>query len=339
LWQQTRRLAWQRCRSGGLRDALRALVGAAWLWRHPAQLARLFDEPVLQHCVLADPRADPLVHASHRDFLVAGLTGGQRIGCAGDHYAHEAMNFDRRYLALVYRDEGLVLWRRLMADHTFAITLGSPHAQRHEGLLSLELQCDGKILHRMAFSWVDAGLFGDAALSGPMMLVTRNQSFAAASAQRQAFDSAFPHNAPAYFCLAAAQGVAAQLGHAFMAGVRHTDQIAYEPRYAASFQRSYTEFWEQFGGVALPRYAYKLAVPAPLKPLSEVKARHRARARDRRQHWQNIWQAAHDALGPYRLLPAVYRPLRGPWSTRPPATVPVPQPQSEAAAATMPPWP
>jgi uncharacterized protein VirK/YbjX len=278
------------------------------------------------------------VHASHRGFLVAGLTGGQRIACARAHYAHEAMNFDGRYLALVYRGEGLVLWRRLAAEHTFSIVLCSPHAQRHEGLLSLELRCDGTILHRMAFAWVDAELFGDAALSGPMMLVTRNQSFAAASTHRQAFEAEFPHNAPAYFCLAAAQGVAAQLGHCFMAGVRHTDQIAYEPRYAASFQRSYTEFWEQFGGMALPRHAYQLAVPAALKPLGEVKARHRARARDRRQHWQSIWQAAHEALGLYQLLPAVFRPLRGPWSTLPPEAALAPQEHSEAAAATMPPW-
>jgi uncharacterized protein VirK/YbjX len=339
LWQQTCRLAWQRYRSEGLRDALGALASAAWLWRHPVQLARLFEEPVMQRCVLDDPQADPLVHASHRGFLVAGLTGAQRTACARNHYAHEATNFDGRYLALVYRGEGLVLWRRLTAEHTFTLTLSSPPAQRHEGLSVLELRCDGKILHRMAFAWVGADLFGDAALSGPMMLVTRNQSFSAASPHRQAFEAEFPHNSPAYFCLAAAQGVAGQLGHCFMAGVRHTDQIAYEPRYAASFQRSYTEFWEQFGGVALPRHAYKLAVPAALKPLSEVKARHRARARDRRQHWQTIWQAAHDALGPYRLRPVLYRPPIGPWSSLAPAAAPATQPQSEAAAATMPPWP
>jgi uncharacterized protein VirK/YbjX len=342
LAQQTWRLASHRYRSYGLADALRAVIGAAWLWRYPLQSARLFQEPVLKRCIEGDAQADTLVHASHRGFLVAGLTGVQRIGCAGHHYAHEALNLDGRYLALVYQGEGLAVWRRQVPEHTFTITLCSPHAQRHEGLLSLELRCDGQILHRMAFAWVDAELFGDAALWGPMMLVTRNQSFATGSAHRQAFESAFPHNAPSYFCLAAAQGIAGQLGHRFMAGVCHTDQIAFEPRYAASFQRSYTEFWEQFGGVALRRHAYKLAVPAALKPLGEVKSRHRARARDRRQNWQSIWQSAHDALGPYRLLPAVYRPLRGPWATRPSAAesaTPAPESQGEAAAATMLPWP
>jgi uncharacterized protein VirK/YbjX len=339
LLQQAGRLAQRRYRDHGAADALRALAGVAWLWRHPEQLARLFQEPVLRRWIVDDPQADPLVHASHRDFLVRSLTGRQRIQCARDHYAHEALKFDSRYLGLVYRGAGLTLWRRQTAGHTFTITLCSPAAQRHEGLLSLVLKCGDHTLHRMAFAWVDAGLFCDASIWGPTMLLTRNQTFGAGSGHRQAFEAAFPHNSPAYFCLAAAQGIAALLGHQSMAGIRHADQIAYEPQHAASFQRSYSDFWAQFGGVELHRYAYKLSVPVELKPLSEVKASHRSRARNRRENWQGIFRATGEALGRYHLVPPVFRPDRRQWPHQAPAPVTAPPAQAESAAAASALWP
>jgi uncharacterized protein VirK/YbjX len=301
-------LAVQRYRAHGLSDAVQAVASAAWLWRHPQQQAELLEQPVWSRCILRDASADPLVHASHRHFLIAGLSGSQRIDCARVHFAHEARHFDGRYHERVYCGEGLTLWRHEAEGAAFSITLCSPHAQRHEGLLSLVLRQAGRPLHQIALAWVDAALFGEPALSGPMMLATRSQSFGVGSAHRRAFDQAFPSNAPAYFCLAAAQSLAALQGQHVMAGIRQESQIAFEEGHAAGFKRSYDAFWEQFGGVALPHHAYQLAVPAEIRPLSEVPSRHRARARARRRNWEDIGLQTCRALEPYGLRSSGIRP-------------------------------
>ena len=49
----------------------------------------------------------------------------------------------------------------------------------------------------------------------------------------------------------------------------------------------------------LGRHGFEMPVPAAVVPLDGLKAKHRTRARQRREHWREIAESAQAALGPY----------------------------------------
>ena len=165
------------------------------------------------------------------------------------------------------------------------------------------LHAAGVCLSEMSFVWMDGSVFG----SGPGILpfITRNQSIHHTSTELSRFREAFPQNSPAYFCLAAMHGIALAHGRQQIAGIRHDCQIAFDLQYQQGFLSSYTEFWKAFGGAELDGHAYLMPVPLASPPLSEIKTKHRKRARARRQHWAEIATSAAEATTPHlRTVPA-----------------------------------
>ena len=250
---------------------------------------------------------DVFHHLSHRDYLAKGLSLAQRVRCVATHYRFEEATFDAAYQRAVYRDGGLVLWRREPDRSTEGGADGRPVEIRlqmasrlnAEGDLTLILLAGGTCLHRLSFSWVEGRFAGiDAAV---LPFVARNQGHRADThadidAAFAAFERAFPNNSPSFFCFASLQGIAQALGMDQVVAVKSAWQCAYDPADEKHFANAYDGFWQVLGGTPMAGRGWRIALPFHLKPLSAMPSKHRKRAALRREHWRAIGAGAACAL-------------------------------------------
>ena len=299
LLQQLAALFVRERRAEGLRDAIGRVVNAIPGLLYQREHRELFGLEVVKHYIVPSPDADALSHLSHRHYLSKRLDLRQRIKCALTHYGHESNTYDTRYHEAVYRDGGMILWSREADATHYRITLRENKDHRHEGAVSLMLFADDRQLSEMSFAWVHPSLF---ALDGkPIPFVTRNQLLVWPQAEAlRRFRTAFPHNSPAYLCLAAMHGIAIANGRDRIATIRHCCQIAFEERYVAGFRNSYCNFWKSFGAIELDGQAYVMPVPLAPPALGSVSARHRRRAVKRRSIWFDVMDSASKLLKQHR---------------------------------------
>lgn len=254
---------------------------------------------------------DVFHHLSHRHYLAKGLSLRQRLECARTHYRFEDATFDAAYKRAVYLHGGLVLWRHEAAATQFVIVLEMASRLNAEGDLTLSASAGGKCLHRLSFSWTSrefAGLAAAAPASAPALVpfIARNQGHRADAADAfDAFERAFPHNSPSFFCFAALQGIAEALGVGQAAAVKAQWQSACHPADQARFTNAYDGFWQALGGVAGEGRVWLIDLQYRLKPLSETPAKHRKRAAMRREHWRAIGDAARAAIAQHLVRPQV----------------------------------
>lgn len=241
---------------------------------------------------------DVFHHLSHRDHLARGLSLRERVRRVQVHYRFEQESFDAAYKQAVYCGGGLPLWRHEAHGRVFEIRLEMANRLNAEGDLTLIATTDGRCLHRLSFSWVDGDFVG---LGLPILpFVARNQGHRDDGSDAfDAFEQAFPHNSPSFFCFAALNGIAQALGMNRIVGVKSTCQSAYDPAAEKHFNNAYDGFWQTLGGTSMPGLAYEIALPLRLRPLSETPAKHRKRAATRREHWAAIAESARCALLPH----------------------------------------
>lgn len=303
VWSLVRRIlrhAARQAREQGLLDGARVVAGALRAMGQRPRLVRLLRIPAFARLLDAQPQADALFFFSHRHFLSRELGAAGRLACALDHFRFEDARLQPSLVARLH-GTGLLLWQDGQGHE---IRLAGNARTRHEGPLSLRLMRGGQVLHELSFAVVASHRLGADAGQGPVLFATRHQSLAASRPAQQAFRAHFPQNTPAYFALAALQGVALALGYSRFIGVRAECQIAFEALHAVSFGHAYDEFWQNFGGRRLSGHGFELPVPVPMTPLDQLKAKHRARARQRREHWRQIAESAQAALRPH-LRPVV----------------------------------
>ncbi len=261
-------------------------------WREHAALCRL--DVVRKH--LASSAGDDLFHhLSHRDYLVKGLSARQRVQCVLSHYRFEETSFDAAYKQAVYGSGGLALWQHEANGSRFLIRLEMASRMNAEGDLTIALVADGKVLHRLSFSWIDGAIAGLPA--GLLPFIARNQGrWTDSGAAFEAFENAFPNNSPSFFCFAAMQGVAQALGMEQVAAVKCTAHIAYDPLEVKHFANAYDGFWKILGGTELPGDTWRITLPFYLKPLADMPSKHRKRAAQRREYWRTIGDSARATL-------------------------------------------
>jgi uncharacterized protein VirK/YbjX len=253
-----------------------------------------------------ESKGDPLFFLTHRYYLSKTLTVAQRIDCAVAHYSFEGQNYGSIYHRSVYQSpRGLALWHRVLDGTRYELTLCATEDYRYEGDLSVLCFVNGTRVCRISFSYVNGRLFGQP--PGYTMFVTRSQTDVNPELQR--FRDGFKQNSPPYFCLAAVFGIAMANGMRSIFLVKDEAQIAYQERYAAGFQNSYSALWKAFGAEEMAgRSAYRMSVPPRLSSLPFVK--HRNRALARRRNWLEIALGARQAMLEDRLS-TVPAPLDG----------------------------
>lgn len=287
--------AWQQTRTEGLADRVRVLWGASRMLGERSVLAELFAIPAFAQLMAAQPETNALFFISHRHFLSRELDTAARMASVLEHFRFEQAHFTPALLLALHGD-GLPLWGHAAGCE---IRLRANAAARHEGPLSLVLRQGGQTVHELSFACIDAQHLGAGMGSGPVLFATRNQSVLADTPEAAGFRVDFPQNSPACFALAALSGVAAALGQQRIVGVQGACQVAFEPSQEASFKRAYDDIWRGFGGRPVGGHGLEIPVPAALAPVEQLQAKHRARAHQRREHWQRIAEVAEAALRPH----------------------------------------
>jgi uncharacterized protein VirK/YbjX len=265
-------------------------------YRDHAALCRL---DVYRNHVMRSPGAAPFHHLSRRGYLVQGLSTRQRVQCALSHYRFEETTFDAAYKAAVYADGGLTLWEHSVGEHAFLIRLEMDSRMNAEGDLTIALVADGKVLHRLSYSWINGAIAGVPAPLVPSLVpfIARNQGRWTDSGEAfEAFEACFPNNSPSFFCFAAMQGLAQAVGMEQVLAVKCTAHIAFEPDQIQHVANAYDGFWKILGGVELPGSAWQVALPFYLKPLADMPSKHRKRAAQRREYWRAIGDSTRATL-------------------------------------------
>ncbi|HEY2464588.1 MAG TPA: DUF535 family protein [Steroidobacteraceae bacterium] len=225
-------------------------------------------------------------------YLSAEFTLAQRIRCAITHYSFEGRHYGPAYHRTVHQSpQGLVLWHRVVDATRYTIALCATEDKRREGDLSVLCFVNDTRVCRVAFAYVNGGLFG--LHCGRTMFVTRSQ--ADRNPELQRFRDTFKQNSPPYFCLAAVCGIAMANGMRTILMVKHDAQIAYAEQYEEGFRNSYSALWEAFGAQEIEhRHAYLMSIPPKLNPLAGMK--HKGRAIARRRNWLEIALSARQAM-------------------------------------------
>jgi uncharacterized protein VirK/YbjX len=240
-------------------------------------------------------------HLNQRGYLIEGLSARQRIQCVLTHYQFEDRAFNAVYKSRLYLENGIVLWKYHVDGKAFSITLTVSPRWAPEGELSVCFIIDGQSVHSLSFNWIGGSMVG---LPDDIVpFIGRNQGAACNSLSAlTAFNEAFPHNSPSFFCFAAMQGIAYATGLGRVVGIRANANICFETATAKNFANAYDKFWKNLGGTDLPGAGYLINLPFYSKPLSSITARHRKRAAMRRSYWESISSASRNTLRAY-LLP------------------------------------
>jgi uncharacterized protein VirK/YbjX len=272
-----------------LLSALRILLFPRCLWQfHSMEILKKLYNPARGH--------DPLYFLTHKYYISRHFTLWQRVQSAMIHHQFELENYICEYARQIYRSSGILLWERSVDNFHFTIVLVATEDNRHEGDLSVILSVDNIRLCRMSFCYLNARIFGRT--SQTTMLISRNQTDRVPG--RDLFNRCFKQNTPQLFCLSAVCGIAMANEFKAVLGIKHDAQIAYEETLDSGFRNSYSALWEKFDAVECDGHVYRLNVPLKVRPLSFVNRAHRARAHDRRRHWNDIVQSAASRLLDYR---------------------------------------
>jgi len=234
-----------------------------------------------------------------RDYLVRGLSARERMRCALAHYRFEDATFGAAYQQAVYGGAGLALWQHAHEGDAFALELTSTPHNDAEGSLSIALTVNGATLHRLSWTWIEGALFDIALPIVPF--ISRNEGrWHASEVAFDAFERAFPNNSPSFFCFAALQGLAQQLGIDRVLAVRAVAHVAFDAgqdeTQARAFENTYDGFWRILGGAERDARSYLIALPFYLKPLQDMPSKHRKRAAQRREQWRAIGDATRATL-------------------------------------------
>jgi uncharacterized protein VirK/YbjX len=189
----------------------------------------------------------------------------------------------------------LLLWSREVDGVQFSIRLALGYRYAAEGDLSISLLVGRERLHSISFSWIAPDTGTDAPVG---LFVTANQGRWRKDHEfLDSFNTAFPQSSPSYVCYAALQGLARTVGASHMRTVASRLQVCWAPDKAGHFENAYDAFWEAVGGQRQPSGAYRLPVPQPMKPLSEVAAKHRKRTAMRRALLQAVSESTSQVIG------------------------------------------
>lgn len=261
----------------------------------------LLDNPACRRHIERVAATDHFFYLSHRHYLAQGLSRSQRTELACRHYEHEVSAYGDEYFDAVYRDGGLTLWRRIVEGNEFDVRIVPAMDVLCEGGLSVVLRVNGGRVGVVSFSHADRTIvFDRESECGSTLFMCRKQ-LAANHAWQEPFNVAFDRCSAAHFLTAAVAGIALAHGYDSVAGVRPDVQASCTEDKRKQFQFSYGAFWESLGGRIRGRFAYEVPVPVQMTPLSDLSAKRRHRARRRRDHINEVRDAARAVIERHRV--------------------------------------
>jgi uncharacterized protein VirK/YbjX len=213
-------------------------------------------------------------------YLGAGFSIPERLQVAINHYQCMARHFLPGFLHRACRT-GYSLWRHRHDDAAFDITLRYPYAYNHDGDLCLTLDVNGENVCIVTFSIAPGALVG--VPEPQVMLVSGIQGIAGKIAEIRLATEACNNVTPALMLLFAAQTLAAEIGIKTIVGMGQVRVRGARGNSGPGGAFDYDAFWMPLLGVEEHSDFYRIALPFTDKPIEAIAAKHRSRARKRRE--------------------------------------------------------
>lgn len=203
----------------------------------------------------------------------------QRVAAAINHHQSIDRHFRPHFLRTA-RQGGHGVWSTTVQDTRFDITLRYPYHYNHDGDLSLSFDVNGTNVCIVTFSIVPGALAGLSETH--VLLVAGIQGIAGRIGLIRQATELCNNVSPAHMLLFAAQTLGQQMGIKTMVGLgQGRADSAPDTAQQASFD--YDAFWMHLVGLEQRSDFYPIALPLTDKPIESIPAKHRGRARKRRE--------------------------------------------------------
>jgi uncharacterized protein VirK/YbjX len=247
------------------------------------EVHRLLELPPFTEHAQSNPRF--ALKYLTRDFLLRGLTVGERAACFVHHYRRLRAELPEHLLLQTLRGD-VVLHEIAEGPDRFTLTMGLPKSLDKEGEMSINLLVDGKIVFLLSFALVPGWVVKSEAEE--VLLISHLQGTKGAYRQIHLATKSLHEVAPGAILLAAVQGVATAWGIGQIAAVCAVRQTCYTEDLAATFKSNYDDFFAELGMVRNSAGFYLRAVPMESKPLARIKQGHKLRTKEKRAFKQRI---------------------------------------------------
>lgn len=238
-------------------------------FRHYRQLVRSLPlEPLFE-------RYPRFLYKYLSPYAVASFGRRTRLAVLTHHYQFMAAQAGPAFFQ--HLRERPVLWRHTIDADEFTIALSFPMYVDYEGELLLEMALNGTVLQLLTFVVAPGAAVGVA--SEQVLLITHVQGRAPAELMKHARITLHDIT-PGALLVQAAYGLALAWGITNGAGVGTSEKAgAWAERHF-----DYDAFWlELHGERSAHLNVYHLSIPAPERPLEEIKRAHRARNQRKRE--------------------------------------------------------
>jgi hypothetical protein len=247
------------------------------------RILAVFNHPAYRELKRAYPRL-PFKYLEE-NYLAHGFTLEQRAACLLHHYRKLLRTMPRGFLRRL-PECGAVVWKMSNDEALYSARMGLPGLFQDEGELSLRLLTDQAEAFVLSFTVVPGWVVQSA--GSEALLITRLQGVPGACGEIHRTTKALHNVGPAALLIAALQGVADAWGVREMAGISARRHRSYDDNCAARLVAVYDGFFMELGAVQNEAGFFVSPIPLPQKPLSQVKAGHKLRTKEKRAFKQEI---------------------------------------------------
>lgn len=277
---------------GGISKLIRAACRAAplllYLPRHLKMMRVLKASPVSE---LVQRRPKLGYKYLYRPYLVQSFTKKTRLEALDFHYRFLAERVKNDFFSCIY-DSEYELWQDLQDGFSATMTLAFPAEWEHdyEGDLLLSLNCNGQRVYSVTFSIVPGYAIGLGA--DRLILVTAIQGAAGMADRIKQVKESYGDLSPPMLLLSGIEGIALALDIQLLAGIGLDQQVQKQTWGNEKFTFDYDQFWQQAVGDRTEGKYYIRPIPEELRPLEEIKGKHRKKTILRRSIKASIREAA-----------------------------------------------
>lgn len=212
-------------------------------------------------------------------YAAANFTRAARLTAILNHYQFLTSAIGPDFFSIVASEP--VVWAEQIGDDLYTVTLSYPRLAGFEGELCLTLMHNSVLVQMVTFVIVPGTIVG--VDSEQVLFISQVQGAKDVSLMRHA-TKVLHDTTPAVVLINAAYGLAMFLGITCAVGISTEQQLGA----GAKQHFDYDLFWQQFASEQTTNNLYRLPIPAPEKPIEQVKSNHRARTMRKRLFKQAI---------------------------------------------------
>jgi uncharacterized protein VirK/YbjX len=228
----------------------------------------------------------------YRPYLVQSLSKKQRLEALDHHYRFLAERVKSDFFSRIYDGE-YELWQDSQGDCSSTMTLSFPVDWEHdyEGDLLLNFNCNGERIYSLTFSIVPGHAIGLAV--DRLILVTAIQGAAGMAERIKLVKESYGDLSPPMLLLSGIEGVALSMDIPLLGGIGLDQQVQKQTWGSDRFMFDYDQFWKQAIGERTEGAYYVRKIPEELRPLEEIKGKHRKKTLLRRRIKASIREIIH----------------------------------------------